>query len=111
MAACDAWGLPAIAAPGRMVMAELAANAVDHARTDWRSPCSAAGPASTCRSATATRGCPGWCSRTSPSVAARRAATAGLWTVAPPGQRRGARPARGGKVVWAVMRPHRSAPR
>jgi hypothetical protein len=110
--ACDAWHLPELSDPGRSVMSELVANAVEHAGTDIVATVSRRGkglyiavrdgdprlprlldPAATTLGASSKRRGEGL-----RMVHARTAA----W---------GAMPSRDGKVVWAMVRSgHRATP-
>ena len=106
--ACDAWELPAVAEPSRLIMRELVTNAVRHAGTAM--------------SVTVTRrgsgvhlavvdGDPRLPSLTEPVV--RRPPgypgneRHGLWRVHSRASAWGAMPSPNGKVVWAIVRPPR----
>ena len=110
--ACEAWGLPAVEEPGRLVMAELTANAVEHARTDLAVTVSRRGNGIYLA---VTDGDPRLPRLRDPDrlSADRRAESKGrgLWKVHNQASAWGARPARNGKVVWAMMRPSPPAPR
>jgi hypothetical protein len=97
--ACDAWSLPQVR-DAWLVMSELVANAVEHARTEFVITVS-------------TRGDSGL------HLAVRDGATGlpylretkgrGLWRVHAAAAAWGAMPTRGGKVVWATVAPRRGA--
>jgi hypothetical protein len=109
-AACDAWSLPAVSEPGRMVMTEFVTNAVRHAGTDI------AVTVSRLRNAVhlaVNDGNPDLPSLAEPAV--RRPpgypgnSASGLWAVHARASAWGAMPSQNGKVVWAIVRP-RSRP-
>jgi hypothetical protein len=104
--ACDAWGLPAVSPPSRMIMQELVTNAVRHAGTDIAVTVSRRGTGIYLAVNDGDPRLPHLAERN-----ARRPAgnpgneRGGLWAVHSRASAWGAMPAQNGKVVWAIVRP------
>lgn len=111
--ACDAWNLPAVSASGRVVMAELAANAVEHAGTELSVTVFRRGTGIYLSVHDGDPHLPrllepeNHASTRHPEGRCPEGKGRGLWKVHNQASAWGARPARNGKVVWAVMRPLR----
>jgi hypothetical protein len=106
--ACDAWELPALSAPGRVVMAELAANAVEHAGTDLAITVFRRGSGVYLAVHDGDSRLPRLVEPANPGSGRYPDGKGrGLWKVHNQASAWGARPAQGGKVVWAVIRPFR----
>ncbi|MFI7541981.1 ATP-binding protein [Actinoplanes sp. NPDC049599] len=104
--ACDAWGLPVVTEPSRVIIRELVSNAVRHAGTDIAVTVSRRGsgiylavndgdPRLPSLSEPLVRPPPGY----------RRNERRGLWAVHSRASAWGAMPSPNGKVVWALVRP------
>jgi anti-sigma regulatory factor (Ser/Thr protein kinase) len=108
--ACDAWELPAISATSRLVMAELAANAVEHAGTELAVTVFRRGTGIYLAVQDGDPRLPRLVDQhdsRSPDSHPPEGRGRGLWRVHHQASAWGARPAQDGKVVWAVMQPLR----
>ena len=109
--ACQAWDLPGLRQPARLVVSELVTNAVEHARTDIKVVVSRRGTGLHLAVADGDHRLPRWRTPAEPVPGQpldERGrglrivhATATVW---------GATPSTDGKVVWATIRPRRVAP-
>ena len=106
--ACQAWHLPQTEA-ARLVVSELAANAVEHARTEFVVTASTDGTRLHLAVQDRATGYPQMGEPATPGSPAPTPRGRGLQLVHATTDGWGAMPARGGKVVWATVPPTRTA--